>query len=464
MLPIALLYVCLFLGIYKLLCKSKKIIESKTKLLLGVFFAILVLTQIIVYYFAAGYPTVDFEKVFTGAYNYAITGEILDPYLDYFYKFPNNMPITIILQFIFRFFNRLGVTNFFIVGAVFNGICIELTYLFVFLLVKELAGKTNAFMAIIIMYFCMPLQTYISVFYTDTTTMMYPVAAIYFAVLLMKQKSEQKNDKIKYTILIILLGLFVAVGTIIKNSVALALIAVLIVLVLNMQFKKAIACLASFALFFVIISSMFSAFMYENILDESIAEDMSTPFIAWIAMGLQGDGAHSADDNHYIWSFETAEEKTNAANELLLERMEEHGFVGYLEFLNKKAVRSFGSGNFNAQNIVANTLMKENFAVDILFPEGEYFVIYDTIAQGFHVFIMLCLVMGAFFSMRKKFYKFLMPQVATFGLLLFLLIWEAGTRYLLNYYPIMIISGAVCVLHFISAKPKQSALIDNNHV
>ncbi len=437
-----LVWCAVFLIIYKILNKYSATIENKTNKLLILFFILLTCTQIIVYYFAAGYPTIDFEKVFTGAYNYTITGEILDPYLDYFYKFPNNMPITIIYQFIFRVFHKLGVTNFFMLGAVLNGICIQLAYLFVFLSVKELSNPKNAFLAIIILYFCMPLQTYISVFYTDTTTMLYPVAAIYFYLLICKQK----NSKTQNLILALLLGAFVAVGTLIKNSVILALIAILIVLFLNLQLKKACACLASFIVIFALVSGASNAFMYNNILDKTVAEDKATPFIAWIAMGLKGDGAHNADDNHYVWAFETKEEKVDASKQLLIQRLQEKGPINYLNFLNKKAVRSFGSGNFNAQYIVANALMKDNFAVDIIYPDGKYFEIYDTIAQAYHVLIMVFLIIGAILSKLLKDYRFLVFQVSTFGLLLFLLLWEAGTRYLLNYYPVLIVSGIVCAV------------------
>ena len=52
-----------------------------------------------------------------------IAGVIEDPYLDYFYKYPNNMPLTILLQFLFRAVYRVtGWTNLFVLGALLAGI------------------------------------------------------------------------------------------------------------------------------------------------------------------------------------------------------------------------------------------------------------------------------------------------------------------------------------------------------
>ncbi len=441
-LPIAALWFCLFFLIYKLLRKFEEAIERNLLKCTVAFFVLLTLTQITVYYFAAGYPTVDFERVFTGAYNYTVAGEILDPYLDYFYKFPTNMPVTILLQFIFRTFNMLGYRNFFIVGAVFNGVCIQLAYLFAFLIVKELSCAVNAFMAVIVLYFCLPLQTYISIFYTDTTTMLYPLAAIYFSILLAKKQ----NSKLKTVLIIVVMGAVIAFGTLIKSSAVFGFIAVLVVLLLNFQLKKLLACAASFLVFFTIFSAIYDDFMYKNILDESIAYDAETPYVAYIAMALGGDGTHNAADNYYTWSFDTKEEKIAGSVDLIKQRLEEKGFFGYLSFLNKKAVRSFGSGNLNAQYIVSNALMKENFAVDIIYPYGKYYNIYDNITQGYHVLIMIFLVVGAVLTAKKRDCKFLTIHINAFGLLLFLLLWEAGTRYLLNHYPILILSGVICVL------------------
>ena len=165
---------------------------------------------------------------------------------------------------------------------------------------------------------------------------------------------------------------------------------------------------------------------------------MSTPFLAWIAMGVQGDGTHSADDNHYIWAQETHEEKVDGAKFLLKARLEYMGPAGYIKFLNAKAVRSFGSGNLDYPNTVSESPMKQNFMIDVLNPQGRYNAVFDNIIQGYHILIFLMLCVGAVSGVLGKDRRMFVWQVSSLGMLLFLLLWEAGTRYLLNYYPVFV--------------------------
>ncbi len=452
-LPLAFAWLGILFALFRLCQKYKQWLLQNHKKALFFFFCFLSLTQVLFYVLCASYPTQDFERVFTGAYNYTIAGEILDPYLDYFYKFPNNLSITVLLQFLFRLCYRFGITDFFIVGAVFNGICVQLAYVFVYLIAAKLAGRQIGFFSLLALYLCLPLQTYISIFYTDTTTMLYPLAVVYFSLVAL-----QSGNRKKQMVSLALLSLLAAVGSWIKYSVVIAFIAVLLVFLLNGAFKQALACVLGFAFCFLLLNAGTQAFVYENILDESIAADRATPFTAWIAMGMQGDGAHSAAENEYIWSFETQEEKKQAALDLLQERLEERNALEHLSFLSQKAVRSFGSGNLDYPSTVSGAPMTQNFMIDILNPAGAYNEVYDNVIQGYHVAVMFLLVLGFALSLYYGEQQFLPMQIASFGIFMFLLLWEAGTRYLLHYYPMFILSGAVLVASMLDRKPKRTLL------
>ena len=432
-LPIAAVWFALMFLAFKAVEKHRDFIERNTVKFLVCFFIVLRFTQFVTYNLCGGYPTRDFERVFTGAYNYTITGVIEDPYLDYFYKYPNNMPITIILQFIFRRAHKFGITNFFAVGALFNRRCISAAYLFTFLSVRNAMGTKYAAFAVILLYFCLPLQTYISIFYTDTTSMLFPPLIIYFY-----QTVGKPKGKIQNILFCIAMGLAVGLGIKIKYSVAIALIAVIIRCVIKFDFKRLAVIAVSSAMGFALVSGVFDRFMYRNILDKDKAYDMSTPFLAWIAMGMQGDGTHSADDNHFIWAQETHEDKVDGAKFLLKARLEYMGPVGYIKFLNEKAVRSFGSGNLDYPNTVSDSPMKQNFMIDILNSQGKYNAVFDNIIQGYHVTVFLMICIGGAVGVSGKDRRLFARQLSSFGMFLFLLLWEAGTRYLLNYYPVFI--------------------------
>ncbi len=442
-LPVAFIWLGVIFLIYKLLAKHENWLEENTLKGFLIFFVFLIISQLLDFYFFGAYPSVDLVPVYQGAYDYTISGQIVDPTLDYFYKYPNNMPLAIILQFIFRVFYKFGFTEFYYIGVISNAIMLQLTYIFLFLLVKELVNTKFAFFSIILLMFCLPLHTYIAIYYTDTFSMMFPLAGLYFFVKLMKSKET------KYMILnTILLSFFIGFGTKIKYSVIIAFVALVIVLVLNSEIKKLVAVAISFTVIYSAVVFSFNSFMYNNILDEELAYDLKTPMLNWVAMSLVGDGSHNTETNYYIWARDTQEEKQEAAIELITLRLEEKGFFGYLEFLNQKAITSFGSGEFKYKIDVAPKPVRDTEIFRILNEGSPYNEAFDNILQGFHILVLVGMLSSAYISMKNKNHKFLPLQISAFGLLLFLLLWEANSRYLMNYYPILIVSGILATFYF----------------
>ena len=429
---------CIVYGIFRLIDFKRELLDTKPLICLAAFFVLITVSQLIIWFVCGCYPTRDFYNVYISAYNYTISGQIVDPYLDYLYKFPNNLPITVVLQFLFRVFYRFGITNFPAVGTLFNVVCIDLSYLFVFLCVDKLKGRRAAFLSLFMLFFNLPLQTYLTYYYTDTTTMLYPPMLIYFCILL-----KEKTGRFFRQAIIVLLGIVTGFGMQLKLSVAISVIAVVIDMMLNADFKKLISVVAAVAIGFNLWGALFDGFVYSTVMDKNLADDKATPFIAWIAMGLQGDGTHSADDNHYIWSFETKEEKISAAENLLKARLKEHGVVGYFGFLQKKHLRSFGSGLLDIYRITGEYPMHENFTNQFLCPGGKYVPFFESISQGYYLLLLAGVTVLSAISFRKKDHRWFMPLLCLFGLMLFLLLWEAGPRYLLNYMAIFSISAAI---------------------
>ena len=440
-LPIAGVWLYALYLIYRTIQKHESILVKYKVRYLIAFFVLLVITLFAVYSQLRTYPTRDFERIFTGAYNYTIAGVIEDPYLDYFYKYPNNMPLTIFLQFVFRVFYKFGFTNFYIVGALVNTFCICGTYFFLYLCCEKRLGVKQGFFALALMYLCIPIHFYISVFYTDIISMPFIPFALYISFLIQDAKNAKET-------ILPLAGLFVVIGfgLKIKYSVAIIIIAISIDFIIRKEYKKIVAiCLTVLCSFFTW-SSGFDAFMYKNILDEEIAYDAATPFASWIMMSLKGDGTHDPNDNYFIWYFETHEEKNEYAWLEIRARLEEHGVLGYIRFLNQKAIRSFGSGNMDMSNTAADSPMKQGFLVECASEFGQYFTSCDNIIQGYHIMLFLSITIGALMAYKKRVAVMFPVYLSIFGLFLFLLLWESGQRYLINYTAMYMFAGTYALM------------------
>lgn len=439
-----LLFTVLWAGVFALLaralCTQAQCLQRYEKRLLGLFWVVLVLVQLLFYYQLAVYPTRDFERVYTAAVNYTINGFIQDPYLDYFYKFPNNMPITIVLQFVFRLVYKFGFTNFYIIGCMLGALCVQCTYTFTYLCCKKLFGVSGGFLALFLLLLCLPLQCYIGVFYTDIFALPVAPAAFYFYL----QQKQAKTRK-RQLLWLACLCLIVALGTSLKYSAVIVLIAIGVDMLLHRRWQSCLAMAALFVLLFAGIRFGFNQYTYHHFLDKSEAADKATPFTAWIMMGLQGDGAHNAADNNLVWVLPTQAEKKAAAAAEIKSRLSSYTPASFTAFLWQKSLRSFGSGNFSYTTLVADSPRRQTVLVEGVSPSGRYFTVFDTLVQGYHVLMLAGAALAAAFAVRRRKYTVMVPCITLFGLFAFLLLWEAGERYLLHFYPMFTLTAVFAI-------------------
>lgn len=433
---LAAAFAAVFFGVAALCRRFEAFLTQREIWCLLAFWALLTLTQLLFYSQLAVYPSRDFERVFTGAVNFAVNGFIEEPYLDYFYKFPNNMPATILLQFVFRIGNRLGFRDFYLIGSLVGALCYQLNFLFTYLCTRRLLGVARGFTALGVLWLCLPLHCLIGVFYTDTLTLPFIPLGLYLYLRL--RDAAPLPQKLLWAAL---LGGALGLGTKIKYSVVILLVALLIDALLAARWKDILLAAAGFGLFFALISAGFNSYMYAHFLDKSLAADRATPFVAWIMMGMQGDGAHNVGDNDYIWAQPTREEKQQAAVEELERRLDAHTPGSFLAFMWQKSQRSYGSGNLDYTALAADSPRAQTFLVECVSPSGRHYAVFDNITQGYYVALFLCVIASAVACARKKSFDLWPCYLAMFGMFLFLLLWESGQRYLLNYYAMYILAA-----------------------
>ena len=416
------------------------------KICLAAFFILLFITQVFFYMQLASYPTRDLEPVFRGAYTYAIAGKMDEIQIDYFYKHPNNLPFTVLLTFLFRVARKFGMDayeSYIALASAFNGVCLAAGYWFTYLCARRLKNVHTGFTALGILYLCLPLQFLISVCYTDTTTLLFAPFALYLYLCARVQPHLMRK-----LLLYAAMGAVMGLGTQIKYSVAFTVIALAIDALLSGKWKHALAATGGLVLGFLLWGAVFNSFVYAHVLDKTLARDAATPFSSYLMMSMHGDGAFNAADRQFAWSFATKEEKETAIRAQIQQQMQSYTPASFAVFLNQKAVRSFGSANMEYDFTAANSPMQQGFFVECISKGGRWYEACGIVTQGWHIAVYLLCIACAIHAFRRKNHAAFVPLVSLFGLLLFLLIWEASQRYLVNYTAMAVLCGALLLAKY----------------
>lgn len=382
-------------------------------------------------------PIFDFEAVFRGAQAWASTGS-LGEYQDYFYIFPNNLGSTLLLKNLFSAASFLGIHNDYLVGTLFNILLTDLTFLFVFLICDRLLGTAKAMLCFYLCVTFLPLYFFAPVFYTDTLSMVFAPLFYYLYV------RSQKLAPAARIFIFALMGITLAVGAGIKFTVVIVAAAVLLEIFATHQVKRNLLPIAALAAAAITVTMAFQGYIYSTVLDKATARERNVPYVHWIMMGLKGNGTYNGEDYQFTYSFEDPAKRTEAIVEEIENRLQNYGVPGFFKHAAQKSMYIFGNGTYNVSEFLDDNPQHDTLLHKFGLTGGKYYRIFFILAQAAHIGMFLAAVFAAAAAMLKP-HKYPFPAVpflSLFGLLLFLIIWEANPRYLLHFVPMLFLCAA----------------------
>lgn len=425
--------------LYAGLQRYHSLFERHEKRFLCLFFLFLTSGHFTLGYLLALETAWDTEAVYKGAVSLA-TGQQLGRYTEYFHIFPHNLGAALLLGKLFQLSQWMGFNNFYQVGVFYNVLSIDIGILLVYFICKKLKNVATAWLALCLCLGCLPLHFYTPLFYTDTLSLPF-VAAAYFSYLHLQQSSMVRRVGLGA-----LLGVILAVGGIIKATVLICALVFLIDALIRNKLIKYVPSIAASLLVFLAITKPFDAYRLNGLLNKDELERKRTPYIHWIMMGLAGNGSYNGEDYGYTGSFGTQAEKTNAAKERIQQRLHAYGLLGYLEFLNRKQQVNFGSGIYGVNEMIDDGPIRPNIVHQFCLEGGRYFNVFKNMAQGFHVFLFLLITLAALLDCARKnpcSQSIFAARLGVLGIYAFLLLWEANSRYILNFMPLFVVCAAV---------------------
>ena len=380
------------------------------------------------------YPSWDMGAVFDVAKAYSEKGYSYNKYL---YTYPNNIAITGIFISVFKIFKIFNITDYITGITVFNALIVTLTVIILYYAVNKMYGKEKALMALIISIFTTPLYLYSAVYYTDTMSMFFCILSLLIYLFVRDEKNKSEN-----ILLQILFGITLGIGFMVKITSIFIIIAILVEELLNMKFKNLINNFKVAVPVTMLTMIMFNLFSNNIVIaDKHSLNFNKMPLTYWLLTGSIGNGGFNREVYSTLRACNTYEERNNTAKKMLIKVMEEYTVPSFIKHINEKLKFAWGDGTYYAPAKINRQPVNRGELYEYTAYDGEKTDYYKYFPQTMHISMLILMVVVVANVLRKRNYKdddiFLF--ISVLGIMVFLIIWENRSRYILTLLPIMLI-------------------------
>ncbi len=355
----------------------------------------------------------------------------------YFNNFPNNQPLMLLLAELFRLLRACGVTEEYellVWGMRFGAVLLQLALFFLYLCAARLLGRRAGALTLLLGAATAPFLLYAPVYYTDTVTAPIPIAILYCWLRLRAARREGRPGRGPLAAVFVL-GVL---GTLLKVTVVIMVIAV--VLDWMISFPKLRERLAALALLAAVVAGVNAgsfAAAHSGAFRKAQPGD-EIPKTHWIMMGLAGNGGYNNED--YVLTFSAPDGETRKAliRDEIAARLKEMGPAGLVRHALDKIGYTWGEGTYYLPHKLAmGPTQPHSFWAEIFFEGRAHFSLFLRYANGLMLCMLLYLLAGALQKQSRD--VLFAARLSVCGLFFFLLIWEARSRYLVNYVPVLLL-------------------------
>ncbi len=381
----------------------------------------------------------DMNVVYSAANYYVENHQPGREFYDYFLLFPNNSALYNILIFVLSAMKAVGVENSFLALNILNTVLIDISVLLCCKTAGIIAGKPAMSFACILCMFLCPFSFYSVIAYTDTFSMPFLARAAYFYA-----KGWKSDGRARY-IYIISAAALSALGGTVKVTVLIVTLAFAISRLIFGIKHKDIAGMSVFAL--AVRAAVFlpvkSAAENSPFLPE-YDYNYSIPYTHWVMMGLNGLGGYCDEDYQNITlKYPDKSSRQRANIQQIKYRIGEKGFAGMIQHVMDKRSFIFTDGTLGSMyNLDRGPLKVSPLHKYVIYCGDEYRPLGRFSAGTMLTVLFLCFVCALFAPFEKDGLR-LMGVMCLAGITVFLLLWEARGRYVLNFLPIFAMCAAI---------------------
>ena len=375
-------------------------------------------------------------------------------FANYFIRYPNNTVMTACFKVLFQFTNKFGM-DCWLAAILLSALATDVALVLICRTVQKVFGLKAFYLTLWLSVLLYALHPTVSTPYSDTLVMPFTAAFVYFGAKFMLAHTRREKCRFGF-----ICGFVLYFGYCIKPTVMIAGIASVILLFLCLkkptkaQFTSALLCIlfcTSGILTACTLSTASNAVVFGRVPTEEERYEKEFPMSHFFMMGLneRSDayyGFFRADVNTTA-SITGKNEKTEFHKSIIRVRLKNMGASGFLQHCLNKAIwvstdGTFyygGEGEFHNGNEKAESGLR-GVLQNYLYTETPFYTQFLANAmQGVWLFVsvgvlLACLRRQKFATAPQNKLRFFL-QLSLLGLLLFLMLFEARSRYLFLYLP-----------------------------
>lgn len=415
--------------------------EKKTLIMMAVFYFVV---QMFMGHMLRFTPMTDAEQCHTAAKLIVDKGTFgnNERSFIYFTRYPFNLGIVYALVAIFRFFGALGIDDRFMPVVFVISVLFTLGLLCAARVARRLGGVKAQTRLFILFASCLPFLYCTTELYTDAFSLAFPTIIVYLSM-----KLDEAQTKKKQLLFAVLLALASFVGSQLRFTSVIALIACMIALLLK---KKGFAFLLSgvlIAAVFAVGGAMVDMETHKHLSEEDITKH-ELPRLHHMVMGLpihvdEGYGDYGYGRWLYFsTSFEDPEERKAALLEEFIDRVYYLRIPNRLiHMMSRKLLCTFGNGTFLLHEIIAADEREPNNPVkQVMFEDGVLFRPYYYLTTAMFTAQMLIACLACAQALRRRDTRGAAVFIGLLGIFLVLCMWEARARYFFSYQMLLLLA------------------------
>ena len=447
------LMLCAFCAFGHALSRRDEVtLEHAAKIAVPVFLAILFVMHLLLGYLMTYTPSGDNRSLIEGASILAADGnfDVKPDYYLYYSRYSNQWGFLLILTALFKFFSVLGFTDFLFPLVVLQALLYVAGMWATLSIARRLRGARGVLVMISILTFFLPLYLAAAVLYTDTFSLPFIMLALRFALTTLDVKTPISTSR---KINALITATFVLLGSQVKMTVLIALAAAWIVWILALRLQEAIVCCAISAV--IVIGGIFGiqGFMTSRVLDPEMIAQHHTPAIHWVMMSIPtSDNPYGGFSYDYAITWGMMEEGASHEEVMasIYSRMKDKIYT--LRYPNRlffatlrKNSAITGDGTLGMTEMLDDGPVRENIISQFVLSERPYYALYSAVCTGIFMVHMVFAALGCLHDIRLRDTRNSMLYISMFGILLFLMFWEARSRYLFGFTPVLLLLSCAMI-------------------